>query len=82
MNKHLPNLYSIIGCEDAQGFVFKDPLSAKQWLQALMGKKLSEKALSKRTMTIEPTQVIYYGSNITYEMKTTEQIRAEILMNA
>jgi len=79
MNKHLPSLWSIIGCEDAQGFVFKDPLSAKQWLEALMGKRLMEKALAKRTVTIEPSQVIYYGSNLKTDMKTTEQIRQEVL---
>lgn len=75
MNQHLPSLWSIIGCEDAQGFVFKDPLSAKQWLETLMGKKLSEKALKKRTVTIEKSVVIYYGSNLTTDMRTTEEIR-------
>lgn len=79
MNQHLPSLWSIIGCEDAQGFVFRDPLSAKQWLQQLMGKKLSEKALRKRTVTIERAQVIYYGSNLTTDMRTTEEIRREVL---
>ena len=82
MNKHLPTQWSIIGCEDAQGFIFLDPLSAKQWLQELMGKKLMEKALSKRTVTIEPSVVIYYGSNLKTDMKTTEQVRADILRNA
>lgn len=82
MNEHLPSMWSIIGCEDAQGFIFKDPLSAKQWLEELMGKKLSEKALRKRTVTIERSVVIYYGSNLKHDMKTTEQTRAQILQNA
>lgn len=82
MNQHLPNLWSIIGCEDAQGFIFKDPLSAKQWLTELMGKRLAEKALTKRTMTIEPARVIYYGSNLRTDMKTTEQVRKELLQGS
>lgn len=79
MNQHLPSLWSLIGCEDAQGFVFKDPLSAKQWLEELMGKRLSDKALRKRTVTIERAQVIYYGSNLKSDMKTSEQVREEMI---
>lgn len=57
----LPDLYSIVGIS---GVVFRDPLSAKRWLK--------ENGMPDRKVTV--CNVIYYGSNLSVDMKTTEQI--------
>lgn len=74
MRKHLPSLYTIQGLRAAQGFIFLDRLSAKQWLRDTLGTPLE--TLSPHVV-IKPADVIYYGSNIQYEMKTTEDIQKE-----
>jgi len=65
MSKFLPDVYTIRGLRAAQGLIFKDVFSAQRWLK--------EKGLElKDHWSIEPAEVIYYGSNLTSDMKTTE----------
>ena len=61
MSQFLPEIYTIRGLRAAQGFVFKDPLTAKQWLK--------EQGLTEIPFHIQilPATVIYYGSNLTVD---------------
>jgi len=71
---NLPDVYTIHGLRAAQGFVFKDRLSAKRWLRETLGTPLED---LPSHVVIRPAEVIYYGSNLTVDMKTTEQVRKE-----
>lgn len=66
MNQHLPSLYFIRGIA---GVIFKDPLSAKRWLK--------ENGLPDKEVKV--VDVIYYGSNLTSDMKTTEDLQKKSL---
>jgi hypothetical protein len=67
VSKHLPDVYTIRGLRAAQGYVFRDPLSAVRWLK--------DRGLTPTDhILILPAEVIYYGSNLTVDMRTTEQI--------
>lgn len=70
MNKHLPSLYTIRGLRVAQGLIFKDPLSAHRWMNETLHHIPDH-------VTVEPAEVIYYGSNLSLDMKTTEDIQKE-----
>lgn len=68
MSKHLPDIYYIKGVD---GLVFKDPLSAIRWARS----NLSFEA--QVGMQIGIVDVIYYGSNLESDMKTTEDLQKE-----
>lgn len=70
MSKHLPSLYTIRGLRVAQGLIFKDPLSAHRWMKENLDHIPGH-------VTVEPAEVIYYGSNLSLDMKTTEDIQKE-----
>lgn len=63
MNPNLPDLYFL---EGVAGVVFKDPLSASRWAEEHGYSNLVDRVL-----------VVYYGSNLRTDMKTTEDLQKE-----
>lgn len=74
MSKHLPDVYTIRGLRAAQGVVFKDPLSAVRWL-------LDRELEPNEHIQILPAEIIYYGSNLTVDMRSTEEVRKDLTEN-
>lgn len=67
MSKFLPSLYTIRGLRAAQGVIFKDPLSARRWME-------EQGIVPAEHVKVLPAEVIYYGSNLKVDMKTTEEV--------
>ena len=72
MSKFLPDVYTVRGLRAAQGFIFKDVFSAYQWLKEFYGG-----AQWPEHIEVLPAEVIYYGSNLTVDMKSSEQMLKE-----
>jgi len=71
VSKFLPDVYTIRGLRAAQGFIFKDVFSAYQWLNENLKCEWPEH------IKVLPAEVIYYGSNLTVDMKSSEQMLKE-----
>lgn len=68
-SKALPSVYYIKGLPLADGKVFLCKYSAQAFLKA--------HDLPINRFPIETCEIIYYGSNLTVDMKTTEDLMSE-----